>query len=415
MYINCDEYHFLQNNVSDAPWLTIGDKLFFPRAGIQLNVGAGIFKFPVKNDVGFSGHLGITKKISQQFDIEVTGERVPYFDTKTSIDTNITATKLSGMLNWHKRGWKAQAAFLSSIYDNNSYVYSAYAWVMAPVYSFRTGQLNIGYSSGYSNANVNSYTYVNPLSEVLGAPANEPISGIYSPYFTPNNQFINAALLSFNLKIAKNLGLAINGDVGYGSINNPYLFLDKNNTGNLFVNKGYSVENFVPADASVAFNYHIDKTWLLQAKYVYRTTYFFTSNYVGIGIEKSFQDRRIREPKQDAKSAFVKRVMEIEEKIQSLYTCRNAVDLKQSVDKIKDQLVLLRDEQKMLKNTSEILPNSDRAALLQDRYDNLNEMVDEFNSVNLDDSKDNSVSKSEWLVDKLYELTSISYNGDLQE
>lgn len=293
LYINCDEYHFLQDKVSDAPWITIGDKLFFPKAGLQINAGGGVFKFPVKNETGWSGHLGVTKKISQQFNLELTGDHVPYFDSKTSIDTNITATKLSAILNWHKRSWIGQAAFMTSLYDSNVYVYTAYGWIMAPIATFSFGQLLMGYSASYSNSNVNSYIPVNSLNEIVANfTPNQSIAGIYSPYFTPNNQIINSALLSLNMTLSKHVSILISGDIGYGTINNPYLFLDKNSAGTLFINKGYSMESFVPADATVGFNYHIDKTWLIQAKYVYRNTYFFTSNYGSLGIEKNFLHRK---------------------------------------------------------------------------------------------------------------------------
>jgi hypothetical protein len=417
VYVNCDEYHFMQDKVSDALWLTAGDKLFFPKTGTQLNLGVGVFNFPVKNQVGASVHLGVTQKLSQQFDLEGVVDRVPYLDTKTSIDTNITATKLAGMLNWHRRGWKAQAAVISSMFDNNVSTYSAYAWVLAPVATFRNGQLSIGYSTSYSNSNVNSYAAVNSLGDILATySSGQAINGVYTPYFTPDNLIVNAALVSLSLNLDKNVSLVINGDVGYGSINNPYLFLDKNSAGSVFINKGYAVENFVPGDASAVLNYHIDKTWLLQAKYVYRTTYFFTSNYIGVGVQKSFlhEDRRSRA--HSGGSAFMRKIQEIQDRIQNLYAVNNAGELISSVGKIKGEITALRDQQKMKQNTSEkVLPNSEKAAQLQERYDGLNDMLNDINSVSLDDDKDNSVSPREWLVDKLYELTSISYNGDLQD
>jgi hypothetical protein len=414
LYISCDEYHFLQDKVSDAPWVSVGDKLFFPKIGLQINAALGYFQFPVIPLSGASGHLSITKKITRQFDLEVVADHGPYLDTRASIDTNVKVSKLAGMLNWHRRSWKGQAAYLTSLFDNNKYVYSAYAWVMAPIVTFPSGQLQIGYSTSYSTSNVNSYTAVNSLRDILANyTPNQSIAGIYTPYFTPNDLIVNSALLSFNINLSKKVNLALNGDIGYGSINNPYLFLDKNSAGTVFINKGYSIEHFTPADASIAINYHIDKTWLLQAKYVYRSTYFFTSNYGSLSLEKSFQGKR-KEHAHTGKSAFMDKIQDIQDRIHALYACTNPAELKLSVNKIKGEVTVLRDEQKMLRNTSEILPNSDKALLLQDRYDGLNDMLNELNSISLDDAKD-SGNKSEWLVDKLYELTAISYNSDFQE
>ena len=411
LYVEGDDYHFIQPGTTDAPWIKAGDKLYFPKAGLQVSLGGGAFKFPVKNQIGWSANLDILKKISPSFDLELVGDEVPYFDTKSSVDTNITATKGSMTLYWHHNKWLGQAAVLGSMYAGNAYVYSGFAWVMAPIATFSFGQFMLGYSSSYSNSNVNSYSPQNSLSEILNNP-NQPIAGLYNPYFTPDNLFVNAALASLSLNVSTKVTINLNGDLGYGLINNPYLYL--NAAGNSVV-KGYQVESFTPADFTFAFNYHIDKTFLVSAKYIYRSTYFFSSNYVGIGIEKSFWHSKQVQPAQNRKSAFMKRVGEIEQKIQWLYSSNNPDELKASVGKIKNDLATLRDAQLKSKNTTEILPNSDQAALLQDRYQSLNEMINEINAVDLNDSKDYNGNIKQWLVDKLYELTSISYDGSFEE
>jgi len=409
LYLVCDEYHFMQNTVSDAPWVRIGDKLFFPQAGLRINVGGGVFQFPVKNETGFSGNLSLNEKLSQHFDIDLGVDHVPYFDSKTSIDSNITATRFSAMLNWHLRNWAAQAAFINSTYPDNNNVYSAYGWVLAPIAQFRHGVLQIGYSSSYSNSNQNTYTAVNSLSEILATyTTGSSIAGIYNPYFTPNNQYINSVLAALSLNFSKKMSLNINADVGYGTINNPYLYLNKDNSGNYAVIKGYSNVSFYPGDATVALNYHIDKTWLLSAKYIYHNTYFFTSNYVSLGIEKSFQ--RAKKKQADPKSTFSRLIGEIENEIQSLYKCKDANELKASVGKIRSELVTLRNAQKSKADTYES-KGSDAATMLQDRYDALNDMVNDLDAVNLDDNADGKTNKKQWLIDKLYELTSVNYNG----
>ncbi len=404
LYLVCDEYHFTQNTVSDAPWVRIGDKLFFPQAGLRINVGGGLFKFPTKNGVDVSGNLSINEKLSQHFDIDVAVDEVPYLDTKTSIDSNITATRFSAMLNWHMRSWSAQVAFLNSTYPDNNNVYSVYGWVLAPIAHFPNGGgLQLGLSSSYGNANQNTFSPAYPITYS----SNGSIPGIYNPYFTPDNQYITSALLAMAFNFSKAVSLNINADYGYGTIKNPYLYLS---TDKVTVVKGYSNENFQPYNATVALNYHIDKTWLLSAKYIYHNTYFFTSNYVSLGLEKSFI-RSKKKLSDKSASNYSRLIDEIEGEIQSLYKYSSIEDLKGAVASIRSKAVSLRDAQKSKRNSREMLADSDEAATLKERYESLNDMINDLDAVNLDDFKQANVKKKEWLMDKLYELTSISYNG----
>ncbi|MCW3124110.1 MAG: hypothetical protein JWQ38_3602 [Flavipsychrobacter sp.] len=414
IFVEGTDYHFLQNTTSDAPWVRIGNRMFFPKAGMHLTYGGGIMKFPVKNEVSWTGELSLNQKISQQFDVDLSLDHGPYFGTKSSVDTNISAYRFAAMLNWHKNNWLAQAAFLNSLYPDNNNVYGAYAYLLAPVVVFQQGKLQLGLSSSYSNSNSNRYQSVQTLGDILSTfTPNMTIGGVYDPYFTPGDLYINSALLLFSVNASKEVSININGDVGTGSILNPYLYLDKTPSGAIYIAKGYSTEHFTPYSASFALSYHIDKTWNLSGKYTYRSTYFFNSNYASISLDKSFQHRK-KDTKTVKKSAFSRSIQDIEDKIQALYRCKNVKDLKQSTDNIRTQLVALRDAQLKKKNSSEITPGSMDALRMQDRYNSLNEMIAEIDSVDFDDkeAKDN---KREWLTDKQFELTSIHYNGSFDE
>jgi len=372
-----------------------------------------VVKFPVKNTVGWTGEFGLNEKISQHFDIDLGVDHVPYFGTKASIDTDLSVTRVSAMLNYHVRNWQAQAAYLNSIYPDNNSVYAVYAWALAPIAVFPTGKFQLGYSISYNNSNSDRYVPVNSLSEIL-TNYNQPIAGVYDPYFTPNSLFTNSALAALSLNLSPKVNINLNGDIGYSTLSNPYFFLNKNSAGSLVVEKGFSTVNFVPYDASFALNYQVNKSWLLNAKYTYRSTYFFNSNFVTIGIQKNFLHHDKMQSEKAPKSAFMKAVLDVEQKIQSLYSCKNKQDLAQSVDKIKNQIIALRDAQMKRKNTTEILPGSDEALRLQDRYNSLNDMLNEINEVSLDD-KDYNGNKKTWLIDKQYELTSIYYGGYYDE
>ncbi|MCD6010925.1 MAG: hypothetical protein K0Q79_787 [Flavipsychrobacter sp.] len=411
LYLVADEYHFVNNKRGDAPWVRFGNKMYFSEATLHLNTGLGIVKFPVNDKIGWSGNIALNKRISAYFDGDLSLDHVPYMDTKTSIDTNISVTRFAAMLNWHMNNWSAQAAFLNSAYGNGQNVYGAYAWGLAPIVQFKGGRLSGGYSVSYSNSTESSFKVRFSPDEALLNYSNVPnydlnAYGLYDPYFTPNNLFINSALIALNLNPSKVVSINLSGDIGYGTILNPYLYVDKDNAGNNVIKRDFTSESFIPASATVAMNFNLDKTWMLTTKYTYRSTFFFSSHYASLGIQKSFQ-RRNRARGVGNASTFSRLIKDIEDKIQGLYNCKTPEELKGRVGKIRQELVTLRDTQR---NKSERLPDAD----MQERYDNLDEMINELDAVNLNDyDGKGKKDKKQWLVEKQHELTLIGYPGSL--
>jgi Tfp pilus assembly protein PilF len=412
LYASVDEYHFSRAPMSDALWGRVGDKLFFPAAGIKVNAAVGMVQYPYKNSTSATGELDINTRISHQFDLSLNGSYVPYFDTKTSTDTNIAIVKTSAMLNWHLRKWSGQAAVINSNFSGNN-VHSLYAWVLAPIASFPFGQLNIGYSSSYSNSDKNSYTATVSLAQILAAyTTGYSIPGVYTPYFTPNNLYVNSGLLALTLNFSRHVSLNLNGDIGYGTIENPYLFLNKDNSGQTYIAKGYTMEYFTPSDVSANLNFKIAKTWLVSARYMYRNTYFFTSNYAGVGITKSFV-RLSGNKRMNGKSSFSKSINDIDDDLQGLYSNSTPGELKAAVDGIKNRIKELQSAQQKWQ-ASETVKGGDEADQMRERYDALGDMLNDLNSIDLNDLDKSSDTLKHWLTMKLYELSSVKYNGPVE-
>ena len=415
LYVNVDDYRFRQSSPSDAQRFIAGDKLSFPKIGLQVVAGGGLVKYAYQSTTDWTANIAVAQKITQQLNLELFAERAPYFDTKTSIDTNITAFRFSSKLNWTKRNWKAQFAYLTSIYADDNYVNSAYAWIIAPLEITDKAQFHLGYSISYSNAYDSRYSSTQSVPEILSHYPDLTISGIYQPYFTPRNLWVNSIIATLHAKLSKKMDLGINADVGYATISNPFLYLT-NSTGDVTIKRDFTTAFFKPFNALITLGYHIDNTWLVTAKYNYKTNYFYTSNFVGVGIEKSFlKNKRKAAPRKEPKSAYLNNVHKIEKELQALKKCKDAAELKKEVSRIKEQLTALRNEQKIRKDKSEMLPESEEAGSLDERYESLNDMLEDIASVDLNDVKGSDSVKKEWLNRKAGQLAAITYNGSKQE
>jgi hypothetical protein len=290
-YVSYDNYQFPGQQAGNAQCAKIGNTMLFPLAGLTLRYGLGIVKYPLRDSVGLTWNFALQQKITANFDAALSVDYLPYFDTKASLDTVLPYTRIIPNINWHTDKWSAQAAYRLCLFPDNNRVFSLYGWIFFPQIKFSPCELKFGLSTAYSNAYASRYAPTQTLPEILANYPNLSVSGAYNPYFTPNNMYTNLALCSFTVTCSKRITLSAKGDLGYGSIQNPYLFLNKNSAGTVYFDKSYSTESFLPADASAALNYN-GKSFLCSVKYQYQSTYFFSSNSVAVTLTKGFWNEK---------------------------------------------------------------------------------------------------------------------------
>jgi hypothetical protein len=90
--------------------------------------------------------------------------------------------------------------------------------------------------------------------------ANEQISGIYSPYFTPMKQHTNSVIVMVKIHPIKFMYIDLKGDVGvYAQAQNPYLYLDEKPVDGYFINSGFAKQVFHPYKLSANVDFKIGR------------------------------------------------------------------------------------------------------------------------------------------------------------
>ena len=140
------------------------------------------------------------------------------------------------------------------------------------------------------------------------------------------------------------------------------------------------------------------KTWSVNAKYMYRNTYFFSSNYGSIGVTKSFLPVANSSLSGGSDRSFLGSINALDAQVQDLYNTLNAKQLKDAVADVEARIINLRDANKPASVHTETLQNSDNTDALQARYDGLNDMLIELESVSLDDYDPSGGNKKQWLT-----------------
>jgi hypothetical protein len=150
-------------------------------------------------------------------------------------------------------------------------------------------QLRFGYGYSFSNSRRNDFTATKSVDSIVAHyTSTSTIVGVYDPFFTPDEQHIHSALATLKLNPSGHIEIGANAGIGfYAYTQNPYLFLNKNTSNELYIDKGASREGFVPVDAGAYVEYRFAKKYSLRADYKYRSTYFYSSHTAGLSFKMS--------------------------------------------------------------------------------------------------------------------------------
>ncbi len=403
LYATGSQYNFVQPRITEAQWATLNNKMYFPAAKLKLSYGGGFMKFPTTGKTDWTASLGLVEQFAPHLNLELNGERSPYLDTRRSIDSSLSIYRFSGKLNFQKREWSGQLAYVNNTFKDNNSINTTYGWLLVPVWITPISKIHLGYSVSYANANKSSYKSTKTLSEILNeyTPAYK-ITGVYDPYFTPAEMLTNSLLFSFGLDITRSVSFSLNGDIGTGTASNPYSTLIRDSAGPVHVGTAFTKEQFTPYDITTGFNIHPKGMWQISARYTYRSTFFFNSNYVSVGIEKGFAGSKKRQPKTG--NSFGDRIMDAEQRLKALKSVADADMLDNTVKKIKEELEVLKAEQDKRLSLSEFTPESEEAVMLQDRRDNIEEMLKEIDAAN-------ATGNGSSLKERIKQLSAIRYHG----
>ena len=283
---------FVSNaSLKNAEWLQIGDQSAFRKAGVQIIFDAGVVKQPYLNKISWTGNLELKQLLFKHFVLQAQAERKPYYYTLGSLDTVIMVNRFSAYAEWNDlNNWNGHIAFEFNQFPDKNYTIGGNGWVFTPPLKVSVLEFRIGYAYSYSTSKSNRFSPENTLAQIIANySTTTDITGVYSPYFTPDNMSVHSALVSIVAHPAKIFDLGFNANVGfYATALTPYFFLDKNASDATYIAEGYATEKFYPMEFSAYGLVRISKKISLKADYTYRKTYFYTSNTVGLSLKINF-------------------------------------------------------------------------------------------------------------------------------
>ncbi len=287
---------FINNGIlKNAQWFQVGDQSAFHKAGFQLAFDAGIIKQPFENKISWTVNLELKQLLLKHLVLQAEAERKPYYYTISSLDTLVMVNRFSAYAEWNDlNSWNGRIAFEFNQFNDKNYTLGGNAWVFTPPLKVSVLEARIGYAYSFNTAKNNRFVPEKTLAQILNPyDATAAITGVYDPYFTPNNMQVHAALISITIHPVKIFDIGFNANVGfYANTLNPYFYLNKDANNNTYIAKDYSKEKFTPMEFSAYALVRITKKISLKADYTYRKTYFYTSNSAGLGLKINFRNEQ---------------------------------------------------------------------------------------------------------------------------
>jgi hypothetical protein len=268
----------------NAQLIQAGNVFHFFKSNFTVKANGGITSSPSNNNYSWTGDLSLTKIFAHHFEINTEASRLPYFETRSSIDSNTVPYNFSIYAAWNNvNSWNGKIVFNNSyfsLYNNN--IYSLSGWIFLPPLHFSTFIARVGYAFNYSSSTKNLYTAATVTD------SSSTIKGIYDPYFTPDQQLINSVLVSvdYKNKIAE-AGIHANAGV-YARNMNPYFYFNEGNNNIITVQKGFAETSFFPVQVNAYVLFHLKENMAFVCNYSYNHNIFYTSSFASVSLKINF-------------------------------------------------------------------------------------------------------------------------------
>ncbi len=268
-------------------WISAGNKIFIGATKTNIELSAGYFQ-----GNNYQGNatwkILLTQKLSNSFSADAGTEKKPYQYTLASIMNPFLYQVSEAGLNFNKNNkWLGRVAYQSQHFEDGNLSNTKYAWLLAPLIDKNGFSLKAGYSFSYASSDKNTFMPKTALTPPYVL--NKVVEGMYDPYFTPNQQYINAALISIGIPLSKSVSFNSRASIGfYARASQPALYVDRNGAGPFFINKRYESLSYTPLEIYSELNIKLAKQFYISGNYAYNSLIFFKSNAGNIQLKYLF-------------------------------------------------------------------------------------------------------------------------------
>jgi len=271
---------FTENN-SSLLTAQIGNTSFISRTKTHVTLGYGLFMSDFKNFNTW--HLTISQTLTKRIKAEASYNTNPYLYTAIGVSQPfIYAEKRFDIAYEQKEKTYSKSGFIHWQFSEMGSVSTAYTYWLQSVYSQKYFRFFLGYSLNYSSSSINRFRPIDDVNEFT--PVNEPLPGVFDPFFSPQNQWVNSALCKLKIQFKK---ISFDTQFSYGFYafaDNPTIFADVDNNGNYTSTKEFYTLYYHPIEVNLTLGYGQKNNERIFFVYDFRSLFFFTAHQFGFKI-----------------------------------------------------------------------------------------------------------------------------------
>lgn len=292
-------------NYNNSFQATVGNTFAFNSLKLKINTTIGLAKMSAEtNNLKLIGNISFDKQIFKYITWNTGISQNTYNYTISSLNIPVTHQDFTTSLSWGKtyqspnenvkffqiKNWNIKTAYTLQSFNDNNKVQNTYAWILSPPVGLEKIKLRLGYAFSHSNADKIKYSSSKSLSDILNNWSNsQTITGVYSPYFTPIQQNINALIGQINYTPNPKLTFGLKASYALAaSAKAPYLTLNSDNS---FLTNSSSV-NYTPFEIKALFNYKVSSQFNLETSYTYSRAFFFDSQLINLNLNYIFNNAK---------------------------------------------------------------------------------------------------------------------------
>jgi hypothetical protein len=276
--------HFLLEEEARPMLIARGHNQFYlNRSKSRLDVSAGLFA-PLTGGgaAQFTGGVFLSQPLPANFSLELGVDRRPYLFTLQSVNEPFSETFAQAALRFDRSGkWMGKAAWERQGFDDGNVVETSYAWMLAPLLNRWGLTLLAGYSFSYADSRENQFQPLIAYDPLR--PEEDPVPGVFSPYFTPARQTQHTALGALRYRAGEKLQIGLRGGAGVWAFADiPYFYPDFDPAGNVGYQKGFERMRYSPWELAAELRLKVDRRSSLTATYHRQHLLFYTLNSFGL-------------------------------------------------------------------------------------------------------------------------------------
>lgn len=271
----------------------IWNKSTLPTTGTSILIRAGLANSSAWSSAAMTYGLALSQKLAGSVTLSASVDKEAYFYTLASLSEQVFP--MSYRLEFGREqaeSWTGKAMVQQSEFKDSNWVRTIAIWALYPVLKIPFLRVDLGYAFNQSDSKEVRFEPNRPiLNRQNSTPIGAIIPGAYTPYFTPINQQIHAALTKVQFQLSEKIALKLSGNVGVkAQIDNPNtLYYGNPGNGNAIIKESdifleLYPTTYTPVELTSELNFKLTTKANLVLQHAYQRTIFFENNTFGAGL-----------------------------------------------------------------------------------------------------------------------------------